>query len=169
MKVKIKKADASSVAPLFLFALFAISSVFVLLCGAKIYKSMLTRDEISHERRTVMQYIATRIRQSDKDGAFYIGNFSTLEPAAEGDTIFYLEVIDGEEYLTRIYYSDGYLCELFSTADGGFSKGDGEKVIPMSSLSFKNKNGLIVAEIGFADGSQGTLDIAPRGGGEFGQ
>lgn len=169
MKVKIKKADASSVAPLFLFALFAISAVFVLLCGAKIYKSMLTRDEISHERRTVSQYIATRLRQSDKNGAFYIGNFDSLEPAENGDTLFYVEQFDGEEYLTRIYYCDGYLCELFSTADGGFSKGDGEKVIPVSSLSFKNENGLIVAEIGFADGSRGTLDIAPRSGEGFGQ
>ncbi len=169
MKIRIKKAETESVAPLFLFALFAISAVFVLLCGAKIYKSMLARDEVSHERRTVSQYIATRLRQSDKNGAFYIGNFDSLEPAADGEVLFYLENIDGEEYLTRIYCHDGYLCELFSTADGGFSKGDGEKVIPVSSLSFKNENGLIVADIGFADGSHGTLDIAPRSGKGFGQ
>ena len=33
----------------------------------------------------------------------------------------------------------------------------------------KNENGLIVAEIGFADGSRGTLDIAPRSVEGFGQ
>lgn len=164
MKDKVKKADASSLAPFFLFAIFAISSVFVLLCGAKIYKSMLARDTASFDRRTVAQYIATRIRQSDKEGAYFIGNFDTLEPAAEGDTLFYLEEIEGEEYLTRIYCHEGYLCELFSTADGGFSKNDGEKVIPIVSLSFKNENGLIVADVGFADGSRGTLDLAPRSG-----
>ena len=169
MKDKVKKADASSLAPLFLFAVFAISSVFVLLCGAKIYKSMLARDTASHERRTVAQYIATRIRQGDRDGAYYIGNFATLEPAAEGDTLFYLEVIEGEEYLTRIYCHEGYLCELFSTADGSFSKDDGERVIPIVSLSFKNENGLIVADIGYAEGSRGTLDIVPRSGKEAGK
>lgn len=164
MRSRIKKADASRVAPLFLFALFAISSVFVLLCGARIYKSMLARDGDSYERRTVSQYIATRLRQSDAHGAYYIGSFNELLPAEEGDTLFYLEQIDGEEYLTRIYCHEGYLCELFSSADGGFSKGDGERVIPISSLSFKNENGLIVADIEFSDGSRGTLDIAPRSG-----
>lgn len=162
MRTRIKKADASRVAPLFLFALFAISSVFVLLCGARIYRSMLERDSASHERRTVSQYIATRLRQSDARGAYYIGSFDDLKPAGEGDTLFYLEVIDGEEFLTRIYCHEGYLCELFSTADGGFSKSDGERVIPVLSLSFKNKNGLIVADIEFSDGSHGTLDIAQR-------
>ncbi len=169
MKAKIKKADASSLAPLFLFALFAISSVFVLLCGARIYKSMVARDGESYERRTVSQYVATRLRQSDRDGAYYIGDFGSLAPAAEGDTLFYLEEIDGEEYLTRIYCHEGYLCELFSTADGGFTKGDGEKVIPVSSLSFRNENGLIVADIVFSDGSKGSLDVAPRSGRETGR
>lgn len=157
------------VAPLFLFALFAISSVVVLLLGAKVYKSMLSRDEASHERRTVSQYIATRLRQSDKAEAYYIGSFDSLIPAEEGDTLFYLEEIDGEEYLTRIYCHDGYLCELFSSADGGFTKSDGERVIPILSLSFKNENGLIVAEIVYSDGTSGALNIAPRSGRETGK
>ena len=142
MKNKIKKADASSVAPLFLFTLFAISAVFVLLGGVRIYKTMLERDRASFERRTVSQYLVTRMRQSDSLGGCYIGDFDSLEPQSAGDTLFYREVIEGEEYLTRIYCHEGYLCELFSSADGGFSKSDGERVIPVLSLSFKNENGL---------------------------
>ena len=169
MRSRIKKADASRVAPLFLFALFAISAVFVLLCGARIYKSMLARDGESYERRTVSQYIATRLRQSDKAGAYYIGSFDSLIPAEEGDTLFYIEEIDGEKFLTRIYCHEGYLCELFSSADGGFSKSDGERVIPVLSLSFKNENGLIVAEIVYSNGTSGALSIAPRSGREMGK
>lgn len=169
MKVKIKKADASSLAPLFLFALFAISSVFVLLCGAKIYKTLIERDNLSHSRRTVSQYVATRLRQSDAHDLYYIGSFSSAEPADEGDTLFYREVIEGEEYLTRIYCHEGYLCELFSTADGEFGKADGERVIPVAAISFEMKDGLIVALIEYADGSSGTLDIMPRSGKEIAQ
>lgn len=164
MKVKMKKADASSLAPLFLFALFAISSVFVLLCGAKIYKTLLERDSLSHSRRTVSQYVATRLRQSDAVDAYYIGSFFSHEPASEGDTLYYREVIEGEEYLTRIYCHEGYLCELFSTAADSFEKGDGERAIPVASLSFEMNDGVIVAHIEYADGSQGTLDIVPRSG-----
>ena len=167
MKNKIQKADASSVAPLFLFTLFAISAVFVLLGGVRIYKTMLERDRASFERRTVSQYLVTRMRQSDSLGGCYIGDFDSLEPQSAGDTLFYREVIEGEEYLTRIYCHEGYLCELFSTTDPGFSKGDGEHLVAVSSLLFREDDGVIFADIEFADGSCGTLEITQRSGREI--
>jgi hypothetical protein len=42
-------------------------------------------------------------------------------------------------------------------------------VIPVLSLSFKNENGLIVAEIVYSNGTSGALSIAPRSGREMGK
>ena len=40
MKMRVKRKELSSFAPLFVFALFALSVIAVLLSGAKIYKEI---------------------------------------------------------------------------------------------------------------------------------
>jgi hypothetical protein len=57
----------------------------------------------------------------------FIGNFDEQTESSEGDTFFRIETINGTRYYTRIYCHNGYLCELFSKADGSFSKEDGEQ------------------------------------------
>ena len=73
----------------------------------------------------------------------FIGDFSKAEPQEVGDTLFLVETIGGIKYYTRIYCSNGYLYELFSTADNTFEKDDGEKILPLNGLNFKQNGNMI--------------------------
>lgn len=161
MKMRVKRKELSSFAPLFVFALFALSVIAVLLSGAKIYKENNRRDSSSYDRVTVSQYIATRIRQSDRADACFVGDFAGNE-SQEGDTLFYRETIDGEEYLTRIYCYNGYLYELFSLAEDEFEPRDGEPIIPVHSLNFRRSNGYVEVDIEYSDRSNATLFFTLR-------
>ena len=57
------------------------------------------------------------------------------------------EQIDGQWYVTRVYYYDGYIRELFCAEDAALSPQDGEKIIHAESLHFHMDEGLLTATL----------------------
>ena len=113
---------------LLLLCVFAACVLSVLLAGAGTYRKLTARDRASYDSRTAPQYLATRIRQADRQGAVSVRAF-------EGrDALVLTEEIDGELYETCIYYCDGYLRELFTTAGADLAPEDGEKILPAGSF-----------------------------------
>ena len=128
MREHSRKHDLSSLLVLLLFAVFAVCILSVLLTSADTYRRLSDRDQDSYGRRTSAQYITTKIRQADLQDAVSVRSF-------EGQTALVLaEEIDGETYLTRIYYHDGYIRELFCAADAEMEPGDGEQIIETCDL-----------------------------------
>ena len=78
-------------AALLLFGVFAVCVLAVLLTGADAYRRLTQRDQVAFDRRSCVQYIATKVRQADTAGnvaVVEIGGVSSL-------------VMDGdEEYVT---------------------------------------------------------------------
>ena len=58
----------------------------------------------------------------------------SVEDFGGRDALVLAEEIDGETYLTRIYYHDGYIRELFCAADAEMEPGDGEQIIETCDL-----------------------------------
>lgn len=162
MNNKIKKLDIGSIAPFVLFAIFSICIVSVLLTGASLYRKQNVRDNAGYERRTVAQYIATKVRQSDLDGSYFVGDFYKKSPSSEGNSLFLYEDIEGELYYTCIYCYNGYLYELFAEAENNFEPRDGEPIVEVGALKFKNSEGMITTEITYKDGSSRMLCLYPR-------
>lgn len=109
---------------LLLLCVFAACVLSVLLTGAGTYRRLTERDRTSYDSRTAAQYLATKVRQADRQGAVSVRDF-------EGrDALVLTEEIDGEWYETRIYYCDGYLRELFTASDSDLAPEDGEKILP---------------------------------------
>lgn len=162
MKKRIKKIDASTLSPLILFTVFSLCVIAVLLTGAKIYRNASGRDRASYDRRTVAQYLTTRIRQSDRDGGYFIGEFDSTSGQAQGDTFFSCVEYDGELYHTRIYCHDGYLYELLTLAGAEFEPRDGEKIIEAESVTFKIIGNAVEVGIVYSDGTGDTLSILLR-------
>ena len=106
---------------LLLFGVFAVSILAVLLSGAGVYRRLAERDDRAYDRRTAVQYVATRVRQADRAGAVSVRSFEGC-PA-----LILSEEIEGEVYETRIYHYDGYIRELFVSAEGEFLPEDGER------------------------------------------
>ena len=148
---------------LLLLCVFAACVLSVLLAGAGTYRRLTERDRASYDSRTATQYLATRIRQADRQGAVSVRAF-------EGrDALVLTEEIDGELYETRIYYCDGYLRELFTVAGADLAPEDGEKILPAGSfLAYADDpaEGQLRLRIQVANGDWEELTLLLRAGRE---
>ena len=157
MKEKSKKSNLTALAPLLIFLIFTICILTVLLTGADIYKKISLRDQNSFQRRTTVQYLTTRIRQSDTEGMVFVGDFNAEDMGDTGDTLFLKEEINGRTFFTRIYCHEGYLYELFSEAGLETSKQYGEKILKVNALNFTIRGNLLYIEVTHADSEIETL------------
>lgn len=151
MKKKAFKTHISGVVALLLFVVFAACVTIVLLTGAKAYRRITERDRLSANRRACMQYIATKVHQNDFSDSISIENFGGTDAL----------VINGDDYITRIYCKDGSLTELYTTDGMELSPEDGEKILDIYSLKFKlDKNTLTVTAAETEDAVPASLTLA---------
>lgn len=147
-------------AVLLLFGIFAVCVLFVLLTGADAYQRLVQRDQSAYSRRTVAQYITTRVRQADGLGQVSVGDFGGV------DALMLTEEIDGLRFVTRVYCYDGNLCELFTLAEDAFEPGDGEGLLPAEKLELTLEDQILTAVITNADGTVEELILYLRSGEE---
>lgn len=149
------KANAlTGIAALLVLAVFAMGILSVLLGGAGIYDRLTRRDQCAFQRRTAAQYLATKVRQSE--------TVPQVREFAGMDALVLSQMIDGKEYLTRIYCCDGWLRELFTAADGEFSAEDGEKILPLAGLSVTTDREILILRLRETDGAETVLHLADR-------
>ena len=130
----------------------------MLLSGAGVYRRLTERDDRAYDQRTAVQYVAARVRQADQAGGVSVRTFEGC-PA-----LILSEEIEGETYETRIYHYDGYLRELFVSAEGIFLPEDGERVLPAGGfLVYPEEPGLQI-RILTEDGTWQELRLVLRSG-----
>lgn len=157
MKDNKKEHSLSTIAALLLFSVFATGVFAVLLTGAKVYRTLVQRDETAYDSRTCSQYLATKLRQVPSPDAVSIAEFGGAE------ALVITQVIDGDAYITRIYCYDGWLMELFSVAGGEFSPEDGERILPASDMSVIQQQDLLIISVTDGSGENLQLRYAQRG------
>lgn len=164
MRNKPIKHHTDGLLVLLLFGIFAACVLLVLLLGADAYRGLTERDRSAYDRRTTAQYIATKVRQGDAAGSVEVSGF---DGQAGGEVLLLREAIDGTEYITRVYYHDGYIRELFSDAGAALSPEDGEKILEVGGLTFGwTVSGALEAEITYAQGEADRIVLALRSGEE---
>jgi len=129
------------------FCVFALCILLVLLTGADVYRRMTDRQEEHFDRRTAVQYIATRVRQGDAANLIKVEDFGGYSALVIG------EEIDGQQYCTRVYCCDGYIRELFTAANGNFSPEDGERILKAEQVNFDLNDSVLTVDIVLADGT----------------
>ncbi|MBO4883072.1 MAG: DUF4860 domain-containing protein [Lachnospiraceae bacterium] len=130
-----------------LFGAFAFSSVMLIIIGSNIYRGTINNMQDNFETRTSASYICEKVRQ---------GELVESESVEGNDAIAIYKQIGEREYVTYLYERDGYLCELFTSADNEVTSSAlaaGQKITELNSLSvspaadslieilIKNKNG----------------------------
>lgn len=158
MKKNAGKNSISTLGALMVFALFAACVLCVLLSGAGVYRRLVNGGQEHYARRTMTQYIATRVQQSKN------GTYISTEPFGSGEALVIAEEIDGETYLTRIYSHEGWLKELFAHEMGEFAPEDGEKLLPAGALSCAIEQGLLTVTVADTNGTVRDMVFALRGG-----
>lgn len=139
---------------LLLFGVFAVCVLAVLMTGARAYRGLVDRDQAAYDRRTCVQYIATRVRQSDEAGAV------TVEPFGDIMALRLSEADTG--CVTWVYCCEGYLMELYTFTDVELEPQDGEKIMPLEGLSLALEDGLLTAELRMDGGVTDTLRLSLR-------
>lgn len=142
---------------LLLFGVFAACLLAVLLTGAGAYKRLNSRNEETYARRTCMQYVANRVRQAPKPSDVMIESFGS------GDA---LSVIDQDGFITRVYYCDGYLMELYSSPSFTLEPEDGERVMEIGGLDLSLEDGMLTVTVTDSTGqnSEMVLSLSDKGG-----
>ena len=137
-----------------IFSIFALSVLMVLMLGARIYKNMTDMTREGQDERTLLSYIWTKVKNSDKAGSIYVGEFCELSALCID------EIYDGTLYRTVVYQYDGWVYELFSETGIEFLPEDGVKVMRIDDLKFEE------AEYGLLKVTTGekSLLISPRTG-----
>jgi len=116
---------------LIVFSIFAFSVLMVLMLGASVYRNINDISREGQQGHTALSYIWTKTKNYDNADSISVGDFNGI-PA-----LFIYEQ-DGEAtFRTAIYNYDGWLCELYSNAELEFSPGDGDRIIQISNLDFR--------------------------------
>ncbi|WP_195985208.1 DUF4860 domain-containing protein [Clostridium sp. D33t1_170424_F3] len=131
---------------LLLFTVFAAVLLLVLFTGANSYRRVAERGAGSYNRRLCAQYIATKVRHGDREGAVFVGGFSEPDRDDGISTLYLRQEIEGATYDTRIYWYDGAVRELFAEADGAFEPQDGNEVLQASALKFFKEENILTVE-----------------------
>lgn len=140
---------------LILFGVFAVCLLIVLFTGAATYRRLTERDQRAYDRRTCTQYLAARVTGADTLNTVTVEEFGGTQA---------LVLTDGEGYLTRIYYYDGYLMELYAAAGEALQPEDGEKTVAAGGLQLSLDEGLLTATVVSTEGDTSTLHLALRSG-----
>ncbi|MEA4934633.1 MAG: DUF4860 domain-containing protein [Lawsonibacter sp.] len=151
------KHHMDSLLALVLFGVFAACILSVLLTGSEAYRRLTIRDQAAYDRRTCVQYIATKVRQAPGPDSISLSSFG------DGDALMLTENIEDELYVTRIYCDNGWIRELFSSAGEDFVPDDGEKVLQAQALSLTLEGDLLSVRITSKDGSLIQFILSVRG------
>lgn len=154
MRKRVSQHHMDGLIILLMFGLFAACILMVLLTGAGAYSRLTERDRLAYDRRVCTQYIAERVRQADTAGGVGVEPF--------GGTTALTLTQDG--YVTRVYWYDGYMMELYTAEDSQLEPQDGERIMELEGLNLSMDGGLLTAELRGEDGTADTLRLSLRSG-----
>ena len=154
MRIQGSKHHIDGLLMLLMFGLFAACILMVLLTGAGAYSRLTERDRLAYDRRVCSQYIAERVHQADCAGGVAVEPF--------GETTALTLTQDG--YVTRVYWYDGYIMELYTAEDAELEPRDGERIMELEALSLSMDGGLLTAQLRGEGGTTDTLRLSLRSG-----
>ena len=130
-----KTSKIDTVFVLMVFCAFAMSVFLVLMLSASAYINTADTANYGRNERIALSYVRTKIRAADVAGAVYIGDFG-------GVTALHLTERFGErEFVTLIYFYDGWVRELFHEAGLDFEPADGTPLFQLDEPGLQFSRG----------------------------
>jgi len=160
MKLDRRHKGISSLAALLMLLVFAVALLAVLLGGANVYDRLTARDSESYDSRTCVQYLTTKVRQSENAACLSLTQFG------DGDCLTITEHINGVAFTTQVYCHDGWLMELFTLKGAGLPPEGGAKIIQAQALTLTQEGSLLHMNIVDGNGTPSSISLHLRGGEE---
>ena len=148
---------------LLIFCAFAAAVLLVLLLGVRVYEKVAARSDEAYDQRIALSYISAKIRHADTQENIYVGSFEGYEKHPEIGVLYLEEDYDSATYHTMIYFSDGWIRELYCEKGLAFNPEDGEAILEAQALSFETEeNGLIRIICTDQNGVRMSIFVLPR-------
>ncbi|MCQ2461337.1 MAG: DUF4860 domain-containing protein [Clostridia bacterium] len=151
-----------SIFVLVLFAVFAVTVLFVLMSGAGVYKDTQSVMTERYQERTCLSYITAKVNHYDEAGRVYVTKVNGVQALAVD------EQMGGVDYTTYIYCHDGSIKEIMVDKGLDFKLEDGLDIINAKGLEFDTSENLIKVTCVGEDGSTAfaTLHVESGVGGD---
>jgi len=138
---------------LLVFCLFAVSSLFLVLIGANVYRSIVDKMDANNEMRSSLSYVSNKVRSADSRDV-------SVESLGGQETLVIASEFNSEKYNTYIYQYNGYLMELFTKADNDFKAGDGDKITPVTTFTITKNESELSLEVSGGDNRKRSLKLS---------
>ncbi len=123
-----------------LFGAFAITALFVVLFGARIYKTTVSNMNTNYEKRTAMSYITEKIRSHDYTGGADVSDIESGDGEDAHSVLKLYQVIGDRKYVTYMFVVDGYLKEYTTDESNDFDYKTGTNILAIDDFSVKKEN-----------------------------
>lgn len=140
-----------------LFGVFAISAIFVVFFGARVYENTVNSMTRNFTSRTAVSYIMEKIRHRDTQGSITLTNFD------ESPAVVLIRRKDLDFETTYIYAKDGYLMEI--TVDGSDypDTANGQRLLELNTFQVREvSTGMYYLSITDKDGNTDNAYISTK-------
>ena len=152
-----RKGAGSSFLVLLVFGLFAVTSLFLVMIGANVYKNTVKNTDQNNELRASLNYVVNKIRANDVKGGVSVEEIDGYE------VICLRRTYDGEDYCTYLYYDEGALKESFVDVSYGFHPDEGDEVVKTHGFAAsQDASGAVTVTVTGEDGCKMNAVVTPR-------
>ena len=123
-----------------LFGAFAITALFVVLFGARIYRSTVSNMSTNYEKRTAMSYVTEKIRSHDHTGGVDVTDSDGSSSDGEHSVLKLYQKVGGKKYVTYLFVSDGYLKEFTAVDSYDFDFKNGTNILAINDFSVRKES-----------------------------
>lgn len=143
---------------LIVFSLFAVSSLFLVLIGANVYKGIVTDMDANNKMRASLSYVANKVHAAGT-------NAVELQTVDGQKALVLSSDMNGNAYKTYIYEYNGNLMELLTRAENGFQVGAGDKITPVSDFSMTESSNELTLSVNGKGNRRLTMNLCLTEGG----
>lgn len=123
-----------------LFGAFAITALFVVLFGARIYKSTVSNMNTNFEKRTAMSYVTEKIRSHDHSGGVEVDDMDSKSGGADHSVLKLYQTVGDRRYVTYMFVADGHLKEFTTDENYDFDYSTGTDIIEVEEFSVRKES-----------------------------
>ena len=114
---------------------FCLISMVLAGMGAAVYRNGSSRLNENYTSRTAIAYVTEKVRQHDSAGDVFLTSVEDIPAMGLRDTV------EGDTYITYVYFDGEYLCELFVRDNVTPLKNMGSRLVELADLKIRDVPG----------------------------
>lgn len=154
-----RQHTVDSLFTLSLLGVFAVSALLVTVFGANTYEKIVSLSRRTYESSTALSYLREKIRQNDASDCVSLGEIE------DTDVLILKSAVNGQDYLTYVYYQDGMLRELYQQEGYDLPLSAGQGILELHGLSMEQlSDHLYHFTVTDGDGTESEITVAVNSG-----